>query len=236
MCTTSKVQPALSYPRGYEHRERNTSLTSSATQASWLVVVCLERQIRFTVNISKTTLRHRSVPSFPVPLPKPLMVSKVKKKRPLKYLLVQNIRIGHTSNWNILEVRTKCHPSTKVRSFRSVLGSGHMPQGEVATSHWTIAVASDYHPSGSLLSPPHCSQNLLVQFKPEPVTPCFKTFVQRASRLQNQVQAPCHDRQGLSSSSPTCHLPPAHLPFCPALVRYSVFIGVNKLINELVWS
>lgn len=58
----------------------------------------------------------------------------------------------------------------------SVLGSGHMPQGEVATSHWTIAVASDYHPSGSLLSPPHCSQNLLVQFKPEPVTPLFQNL------------------------------------------------------------
>lgn len=93
MRTTSKVQPALSYPHGYEHGERSTSLTFSATQASWLlpfclVVGCLGRQIHFTVNISKTTLGHRSVPSFPVPLPKPLIDSKVKKKGPLKYLLV----------------------------------------------------------------------------------------------------------------------------------------------------
>ena len=78
----------LSYPRGYEHGEKNTSLTSSATQASWLLPFCLGRQIHFTVNSSKTTLGHRSVPSFPVPLSKPLMDSKVRKKGPLKYLLV----------------------------------------------------------------------------------------------------------------------------------------------------
>ena len=47
-----------------------------------LVLSCPGRQIHFTVNIGKMTLRDRSVPSVPVPLPKPLVDSKVKNRGP----------------------------------------------------------------------------------------------------------------------------------------------------------
>ena len=50
-------------------------------------------QIHSTVNNSQTTPGERSVPFFPVHLPKPLMDSKVKKKGPLQYLLVFKIRV-----------------------------------------------------------------------------------------------------------------------------------------------
>lgn len=164
--------------------------------------------------------------SFPVPLPKPLIDSKVKKKGPLKYLLVWNIRIGHTSNWNILEVRTKCHPSTKVWSFCLSWGVGTCLKEKLppltGQSQWplTITPVGPSCPLHTAARTSLCSSNLSLSLL------CFKTFVQRASRLQNRAQVPCHDRQGLSSSSQTCHLPPAHLPFCPARL-----LGIQYLLE-----